>query len=172
MEEFKEDFLRKYFIRERREVKVEEFINLKHGNMTVGEYSLKFSKLSKYVPSIVSNPRDEMSHFVSGVADLVREFCTTMLHDYMSVARLMVYAKSIAESKLRSMARQLKMSGFSDQDQPRIKKRDQAQEEPKSSKVKLKKGSGSDKAKPTCAKCGKKHYGYCLLGTGICFGCG
>ena len=34
-EELKEYFLGKYFPRERREVKVEEFINLKQGNMSV-----------------------------------------------------------------------------------------------------------------------------------------
>ena len=45
-EEFKETFLGKYFSNERREVNVEEFINLKQGNMSVEEYSLKFSMLS------------------------------------------------------------------------------------------------------------------------------
>ena len=92
-EEFKKPFLGKYFPRERREVKVEEFINLKQGNMSVEEYSLKFSMLSRYASSLVFNPRDEMSHFVMGVADLVREECrTTMLHDGMTQARLMKYA--------------------------------------------------------------------------------
>ena len=38
--------------------------------------------------------------------------------------------------------------------------------------VKLYKGSGSEVGKPTCATCGKKHYGECLLGTGSYFGCG
>ena len=47
-EKFKEAFLGKYFPRERRKVKVEEFINLKQGNMTVEKYSLKFFVLSKY----------------------------------------------------------------------------------------------------------------------------
>ena len=55
-----------YFPRERKEIKVEEFINLKQGNMSVEEYSLKFSTLSRYAPSLVYNPRDEMSHFVTG----------------------------------------------------------------------------------------------------------
>ena len=50
------------------EVKVDEFINLKQGNMSVEKYSLKFSKLSKYSPSLVSNSRDELSHFVMGRA--------------------------------------------------------------------------------------------------------
>ena len=46
-EEFKEDFLRKYFPCKRREVKVEEFINLKQSNMIVEEYSLKITTLSR-----------------------------------------------------------------------------------------------------------------------------
>ncbi|XP_069143486.1 uncharacterized protein [Solanum lycopersicum] len=58
--EFKEAFLGKYFPRERRQVKVDEFINLKQGNMSVEEYSLMFSMLSRYAPSLVYNPREEM----------------------------------------------------------------------------------------------------------------
>ena len=57
-EEFKEDFLGKYFPHERREEKVEEFFNLKQGNMSVEDYFLNFSMLSKYAQSFVSNPRD------------------------------------------------------------------------------------------------------------------
>ena len=52
---------------------MEEYINLKLAKMSVEEYSLKFSKLSRYAPSLVSNQRDEMSHFVTGGADLVWE---------------------------------------------------------------------------------------------------
>ena len=71
-EEFKEAFLKKYFSRERREVKVEELINLKQGNMSVEKYFLKFTRLSSYAPFLVYNPRDEMSRFVTDVADLVK----------------------------------------------------------------------------------------------------
>lgn len=60
--------------------------------MRVEEYSLKFSVLSTYEPSLVSNTRDEWRHFVIGVADLVMEECrTAMLHEDMTLARLMVY---------------------------------------------------------------------------------
>ena len=73
---------------------MEEFINLKQGNMSVKEYSLLFSILSRYAPSLVSNPRDKTSHFVMGVADLVREECrTAMLHNDITLTRIMVYAK-------------------------------------------------------------------------------
>ena len=120
--EFKEDFLRMYFPLERREVKVEEFINIKKGNMSVEEYSLKFSMLSRYAPSIVTNLRDKISSFMTGVAGQVREECrTTMLHDDMTLARLMVYAQSIEEFRLMRMSRNLKRSGSSDQDQTMLK---------------------------------------------------
>ena len=81
-----EIFFGKYFPREMRKFKVEEFINLKKTHMSVEEYSLNFSMISKYAPSLLSNTRDKMSRFVTRVADLVYELCrTVMLHDDMSV---------------------------------------------------------------------------------------
>ena len=74
-----------YFPCESREVTVEGFINVKKGNMSVDEYTLKFTMLYRYVPSIVSNPSDEMNTFFTSVADLVKEMChTTMIHGYMN----------------------------------------------------------------------------------------
>ena len=96
LEEFKEAFLGKCSPRERREVKIDEFINLKKDNMNVEEYSLKFTMFSRYAPFLLSNPGDEMSKFVTTVADLVKEECrTTMLHDDMTLYRLIVYTQSI-----------------------------------------------------------------------------
>ncbi|XP_015084140.1 uncharacterized protein LOC107027498 [Solanum pennellii] len=57
-DEFKEAFPGMYFPQDRREIKVEESINLKQRNMSVAEYSLKFSTLSRYGLSLVSNPID------------------------------------------------------------------------------------------------------------------
>ena len=84
----------------------------------------------------MSNPWDEMSRFVMGVADLVMVECRmTMLHDDMTLARLMVYYQSSDKSKRKRMTRNLKRSGSSDQDLPRFKKRVQTQEEPRSATV-------------------------------------
>ena len=46
---FQDSISERFFPREMRETKVEEFINLKQGTMTVREYFLKFVKLSRYV---------------------------------------------------------------------------------------------------------------------------
>ena len=64
---FKAAFLYRFVSREMREEKVTELINLRQGGKSVHEYSLEFVKLSKYAPSLVSDPRDQMSHFVTGV---------------------------------------------------------------------------------------------------------
>ena len=50
-----------------------EFINLCQGGMSVHDYSLKFIQLAKYAPYLVSNPKDEMSRFVTGVLDGLQE---------------------------------------------------------------------------------------------------
>ena len=49
--------------------------------------------------------------------------------------------------------------------QPNVKNRAQTLEESRSAKFKVEKRGSSKDGKPTCATCGKKHYGECLLGT-------
>ncbi|TMX05704.1 hypothetical protein EJD97_007515 [Solanum chilense] len=94
-----------------------------------------------YSHSLVSNPRDEMTRFLMGVADLVKEERrTAMLNADMTLARLMVYTQTIEESKHRRMDRSLKRSGFNDKWKPRFKNRAQGQEEDKNVKVKLERG--------------------------------
>ena len=70
---FKKSFLDRFFPREIREAKVVEFINLCQGDMSDHEYSLKFTKLSKHAPSLFSDPRDEISYFMTGVSDDLQE---------------------------------------------------------------------------------------------------
>ena len=105
----KKAFLEKYLPSENREVEVEEFTNLRQGNMSMADYSLKFTVLSKYAPSLVSNPRDKMTRFATDVADLMKDkCCMAMVHIYMTLSRLMVYAQPIEDSKLEGRGRGFK----------------------------------------------------------------
>ena len=99
------------------------FINLKQANMSVEDYLLKISIFYQYTPSLLSNTWDEICSFMIGVEILVREeYGTTILHDDMTLARLMVYDQSIEESKHKRMTRNIKRSGLCDQDQPTFKR--------------------------------------------------
>ena len=106
---FKNAFLERFFPREMREAKVMEFINLHQGCMSVHEYSLKFTKLSEYAPSLVSDPRDEMSLFVTGVSDDLQEEChSATLHDNMNIYRSMVHAQYVEEARDKRKSRDAK----------------------------------------------------------------
>ena len=60
------------------------------------------SYLSKYASSRVSNCRDEMSMFVTGVSkDLEKESMENMLHDNMDLSRLMVHVQQVEECRQR-----------------------------------------------------------------------
>ena len=108
---FKKAFLDRFVHRELREAKVEEFTNHWQGGMSAFDYSLKFTKLSKYAPSLVSNPRDEMSRFLTGVSeDLVEESRSAMLHNNVNICHLMVHAQQVEETWLCNKSRNAKMA--------------------------------------------------------------
>ena len=127
-------FFDKFFPRNMREVKVVESINLHQGGMSVHDYSLKFIQLSKYVPSLVSNPTGEMSLFVTSVFnDIQKEFNLVMLHDNINISHLMVHhrmeerARSKRKDGGKHMARSFeggsRRNSLEIQDNPRFKKR-------------------------------------------------
>ena len=50
----------------------------------------------------MSNPRDEISRFLTGMSDdLVEEFHSSILHYNMNISRLMFHDQQVEESRLR-----------------------------------------------------------------------
>ena len=73
-----------------------DFINHRQRGRNVHEYSLEFIKLSKYAPWFVSDPTDQMSHFVIGVSEDLQEECHfAMLYDNININYLMVHEKRV-----------------------------------------------------------------------------
>ncbi|WMV09011.1 hypothetical protein MTR67_002396 [Solanum verrucosum] len=95
---FSETFLDRFFPRELREGKAQEFMNLRQSSMTVQEYGLKFTQLSRYTPQMVVDSRDQMNKFLYGVSDLVKTECrNAMLLGDMSLSRLMTHDRQVYE---------------------------------------------------------------------------
>ena len=161
--------------------------------MSVQEYSLKFTKLSKYAPSLVSYPRDEMSHFVTGVFDDLLEECRLMMSpDNMYISRLIVHDQQVEEIMIKRKTTEFKKANSYEggtskgkmeiQDKPRFMKRisnlvpsnfpKAIKDRVSNARSKKERSGNSHSKKPTCTKCGKKHMDKCLVGTYNCFGCG
>ena len=86
-----------------------EFINLRQCGKSVHEYSLEFIKLSNYAPFLVSDPRDQMSHFVMGVSEDLQEECrSAMLLRNMNISCLMVYVKRVKKARSKRKSRDSK----------------------------------------------------------------
>ena len=103
---FKTAFLEIFFLREMREDKFKELINLKRGSMIVSEYSLKFVKLSRYATSLMSYIRDQMSRFLKGIVEDLNEECReAMLHENKDHSQLMVHVQHVKESRKKKLTR-------------------------------------------------------------------
>ncbi|KAK4726700.1 hypothetical protein R3W88_031617 [Solanum pinnatisectum] len=99
---FEEAFLGHFFPRELKKAKVREFLTLKQDSLSVHEYGLNFTQLSRYAPKMVVDMRSKMSLFVVGLAHLSsKEGRATMLIGDMDISRLMVYVQQVEVEKLR-----------------------------------------------------------------------
>ncbi|XP_069150288.1 uncharacterized protein [Solanum lycopersicum] len=179
-----------------REDKVEEFINLKQGSMIVKEYSVKFVKLSRYVTSLISNIRNEMSRPLTGITGALEKKCgSSMLHDNMDLFRLMVHVQQVEESWKKSRIHDTRRpqphdqeipsnggnrNNFGVREHPIFKKGQQSLGNSnfqrsttlREGRTKPKKGSGGDiqRRGKNYAKCGSAHSGKCRHGTNAYFG--
>ncbi|KAG5620317.1 hypothetical protein H5410_005535, partial [Solanum commersonii] len=82
--------------------KVREFLTLKQDSLSVYEYGLKFTQLSRYASKMVVEMRSRISMFVVGLSRLSsKEGTATMLIGYMDISRLIVYVHQVEEEKLR-----------------------------------------------------------------------
>lgn len=71
-ENFKKEFLWKYFPNSKRNKLENEFFNLKEGLKTVDEYETEFDRLSKCVTSLVLTDESRANMFAEGLANHIR----------------------------------------------------------------------------------------------------
>ncbi|KAH0746295.1 hypothetical protein KY285_007952 [Solanum tuberosum] len=101
-EDFSEVFLSHYLPREVREARLDQFINLKQGTMSVRDYSHMFNSLARYAPDIVRTMKARVHRYVDGLADhLIRDCRVASLSDDVDISRIQVFAQTIEDLSKR-----------------------------------------------------------------------
>lgn len=97
-----------------REDKDEKFINLKNDNMSMKEYLLKFTQLSRYALEMVIRLRARMRKFFSSVSKLVaKKYRTTMIIGEINLSKPMKPDLNIEKDKIKEKERENKREGTS-----------------------------------------------------------
>ncbi|XP_070049534.1 uncharacterized protein [Nicotiana tomentosiformis] len=101
-EDFSEAFLAHYFPREVREARLDHFLSLKQGDMSVRDYSHKFNSLARYAPDIVRTMRARVHHYVDGLEDhLIRDCRVASLSDDVDISRIQAFAQTTEDLSRR-----------------------------------------------------------------------
>ncbi|XP_070005009.1 uncharacterized protein [Nicotiana sylvestris] len=111
-ENFPDALLDHYLPREIRQARLDQFLALKQGNMSVREYSLHFDSLAKYAPSIVATMQDRIHMFIEGLAPELTDACATAaLQDSMDISRIQAFAQNIERGRHRQQSTERTKSG-------------------------------------------------------------
>ena len=66
-------------------------------------------KLFRYATSLVSNSRDEMSRFLTGINEDLEEECrSAMIYDNIDLSKLMVHVQQVEDNRKRRGIRDIK----------------------------------------------------------------
>ncbi|WOG99882.1 hypothetical protein DCAR_0519238 [Daucus carota subsp. sativus] len=190
-DDFQREFKDKYMPEIYRDEKQREFLNLKQGNMTVAEYEVKFTQLSRYASSMVATERDKCRRFEEGLKYEIRSKITIgELRSYTDLRAAAIRAERLIKEKPAFFSKS-KREGtrFAGEAGGRPKKRPNVSAPTKSitrggfsgaqggrlnnprSNPTVSRGSNVQ-VKPTCQTCGRQHFGQCRVQTGGCYLCG
>ncbi|XP_070036859.1 uncharacterized protein [Nicotiana tomentosiformis] len=104
-QEFTKAFFCHYLPLELRRARVDRFLTLRQGNMSVREYSLQFDSLARYAPTIVSKMEDRVHRFMIGLEPHLLNDCTSVsLQPDMDISHIQAYAQGVEERKQKQRA--------------------------------------------------------------------
>ncbi|KAM5551294.1 hypothetical protein ABKV19_026223 [Rosa sericea] len=79
--DFEQIFLNRYFPEAIRRAKLEEFLNLTQGEMTVFQYDSKFIELSWHAPNILTSDKDRAGQFLRGLRPSIGRVLPGFMHN-------------------------------------------------------------------------------------------
>ncbi|KAA0033187.1 ty3-gypsy retrotransposon protein [Cucumis melo var. makuwa] len=149
-EQFKESFYAKLFSANVKYAKQQEFLNLEQGDMSVEQYDVEFSMLSRFAPDVVKDEEARTEKFVRGLRldlqGIVQALRPTTHADALCLALDLslyerAYSSKAAGGVFQQHRRELGVAGRT--------------------LIEL----------PVCPNCERVRGGRCLVGSGVCFRC-
>ncbi|GFZ18306.1 hypothetical protein Acr_27g0000450 [Actinidia rufa] len=159
-----------------RDQKIQEFLNLKQGNMIVVVYNAKFMELSRYAPHIVSTESRKARRFEAGLRWNIKNKVEILR---LPTHQEVLHAALIAEESLNEMSqfrenRKKRIRGNVSRGQSSKRQSSGSSSGNSSAQQRniVSQGSSRSNELPTCPTCQKKHWGECRMGSKACYGCG
>ncbi|XP_055830875.1 uncharacterized protein LOC129899902 [Solanum dulcamara] len=167
------------------DAKKKEFLNLEQGSMSIAEYQQKFLRLSRYARGIINNKKDKCRRFIDGLNDSIRKSVAFLQHE--NFCKLVSDAPTWERIDKEQAGRNeqnfrkayadsggpLKRGRFDSSMANTFRKLAQHKQNRSITSTASTPSYGQGKTRiPTCAQCGKNHFGTCRRASGACFSCG
>ncbi|KAL0560548.1 hypothetical protein IC582_000953 [Cucumis melo] len=175
-EQFKENFYAKFFSANVKHAKLQEFLNLEQGDMTVEQYDAEFDMLSRFAPDMVRDEAARTEKFVRGlrldIQGIVRALRPATHADALRIALDLSLPERADSSKAAGRGSALGQKRKVET-QPDVA----PQRTLRSGGVfqrhrrELAAAGRTLRELPACTTCGRVHGGRCLAGSGVCFRC-
>ncbi|XP_042432713.1 uncharacterized protein LOC122019296 [Zingiber officinale] len=168
-EGFKEVFYSTYFTEDIRSKLTQEFMTLRQGDRSVGEFVREFDWGCHFVSLIANNPKEKLRHFIDGLRPI--------LHRDVRVADPKEFAEAVTRA-LRAEQDQRDIEVDRQGKRPYLVPHQQPQQQNKRKFIEPSKVKGQQPQMrvapktnyyPVCPMCQRKHPGPCLVGSGKCY---
>ncbi|XP_057443196.1 uncharacterized protein LOC130734935 [Lotus japonicus] len=173
--EFKRVFLEKYFPEDVKARKEVEFLELKQGNMTIGQYAAKFEELAQFHPSYrdAANENSKCIKFENGLRPDIKAAIgyQQIRNFYTLVDKCRIFENDDKQRKeyLKTLGPQKNFRGGIDKKKP-FQKAFRSQSSSSSEKNKILRYQPQNP--PRCYNCGGNHYRYEFSHTqAVCYRC-
>ncbi|XP_057418806.1 uncharacterized protein LOC130737159 [Lotus japonicus] len=159
--EFKRVFLEKYFPEDVKARKEVEFLELKQGNMTIGQYAVKFEELAQFHPSYrdAANENSKCIKFENGLRPDIKAAIgyQQIRNFYTLVDKCRIFENDDKQRKeyLKTLGPQKNFRGGIDKKKP-VQKAFRSQSSSSSEKNKILRYQPQNP--PRCYNCGGNHY--------------
>ncbi|XP_070015007.1 uncharacterized protein [Nicotiana sylvestris] len=101
-EDFPKALLAHYLPREVWEARLDQFLSLKQGDMSVRDYSHKFNSFGRYAPDIILTMRARVHHYMDGLGDyLIRDHRVASLSDDVDISHIQAFSRTTKDLSRR-----------------------------------------------------------------------